>query len=138
MSLCTEISPTLKHTSSVFGLDLTVTAGVEPSLHPEEGIAHAEYYFIEVFTDGTNTSYPKVAFPQVVLFFVEPDVTFISGVQDGILYASMYTDIPIGKITLDENTTEEKHLGANIIIWSKDEVDMICEFLVAPLRKIRH
>lgn len=132
MTDITEVIKTPAFRSDVPGFDIMAVADIEPTLEPGEQIAHQEYINIRIVADGSNTRYSGVENSQVVLFFVHPDSKFMLGKQDEIVYASMYTDLPVDELVLVEGFDVPGLIGINLQIWSKASDEPLLEVCVAP------
>tara|TARA_B100000508_G_scaffold139096_1_gene136429 strand:+ start:4486 stop:4902 length:417 start_codon:yes stop_codon:yes gene_type:complete len=133
MTDLTELIKTPVFSSDVYGVDLTAIADIQPDAVPDETVAHGEYLNIHIIADGRNPQYQGIENPHVVLFFVHPDTGFMLGKLENVVYASMYTDIPVDELKLVEGFDEPGLIGVNLQIWSYQSDEPLLELCVAPL-----
>tara|TARA_B100000508_G_C11450610_1_gene273813 strand:- start:1095 stop:1514 length:420 start_codon:yes stop_codon:yes gene_type:complete len=139
MNDVTEFIKTPEHHSDVLGYDLTAIADIEPSVTPNEQVAHQEYINVQVIPDGTNPTYRDTLSPHIVVFFVHPSIKMMVGRYENALYVSMYTDVPVNRLVLTEKFDTPGLIGLCLEFWSeKSQDEPIFELCVAPLPVTTH
>lgn len=124
--------PVCRSEDAAFACTVDVRTEPPPIDHPPD--EHKAYYLVQIASTGQPSCYQLIR-PTIVLFFVAPDADLYIMDRAGIFYCSIYSDLPIYELRLQERLADQTLLGIHLQIWCVEEKRQVIqhEILVATL-----